>query len=158
MAMPHGHEWIWVPALAGWMAILLDDLRRRRGVGAILLDLGGRDWVFSALGCLFVSIAIARFFFDYRAPLLAYPTFLAMGIGMIALGSRRFQLREAGFWSKGRLIPWNQIEAYEVSETGSLSLKLPGKGLQFYCKVPPAVRAKAEDLLASKRHALQPKA
>jgi hypothetical protein len=123
-----------------------------------LLDLGGRNWAFWILGCLIASMAVARFFLDYRAPFLAYPTFLAMGIGMIALGSRRFQLREAGFWPAGRLIPWDKIEAYQISETGSLSLKLPGKSLKFYCKVPPALRAKARDVLASKCHALQPNA
>lgn len=90
MAIPHGSEWIWVPALAGWIGIPLADLWCRRGTGAALLDLCDRNWVFSVLGCLIACMPVAVFFFYPRAPLLAYPTFLAMGIGMIALGSHRF--------------------------------------------------------------------
>jgi len=81
-----------------------------------------------------------------------------MGTGIIAWGTRRCQLREAGIWCAGRLIPWDKIEGYEISAIGALSLKMPGKSLKYCCNVPPALRQQVEDLLASKCQALQPKA
>jgi hypothetical protein len=83
--------------------------------------------------------------------------FVGAGIGFIAWWTTRFQLCEAGFWRAGRLILWSDIEGYEITEIGALSLKVNGKSLKFYCDVPPAIRQQAEELLASKRKALQAK-
>jgi hypothetical protein len=157
MAIPFRLEWTRALAMAAWIALPLIGLWRRRGAGAVLFDLGGRDRPLLVVGCLIGSVAIARFSFD-RRELLAFFAILAMGIGMIALGSRRFQLREAGFWRAGKLIAYDEIEAYEISETGSLSLKTPGETLKSYCKVPPALRSKTKELLASKCPSLQSKA
>jgi hypothetical protein len=75
---------------------------------------------------------------------------LAMGIGLIDIGARRVQLREAGLWNAGRLIPWDKIEGYEITTAGSLSLKTPAGDVKCDCDVPPALRQQAEELLGSK--------
>ncbi|MGB7759835.1 MAG: hypothetical protein WBL61_08405 [Bryobacteraceae bacterium] len=72
--------------------------------------------------------------------------------------TRRFQLREAGFWRAGRLIPWDKIEGCEISARPALHLKMLGDRMKYCCDVPPALRSKAEETLASKCQALQPRA
>jgi uncharacterized membrane protein YobD (UPF0266 family) len=158
MATANGTDW-WVPI---WIGVLLSvpvrNLWRRRGAGAVLLDIGLSKDRYNLLLC--VVLAAGGLFWIFRegwSVLRASMTLLGIGIGFIAWSTDRFQLRQAGFWNSGRLIPWDRIEAYEISEAGSLSVKTPGKDLKFCCDIPPALRSKTEQLLASKCPSLQPK-
>ena len=159
MAMPHGVDWRWIALAALWLAGPGARSWRWKGAGALMLDLGysgGRlfDLAFGAV--------VATGFTGVFPPRGMWPfTLLALlgaGVGFIVSGTRRFQLREAGFWNAGRLIPWDRIDAYEISETGSLNLKTPGETLKSYCNIPPALHSKTKELLATKCPSLQPKA
>jgi uncharacterized membrane protein YobD (UPF0266 family) len=158
IAVPVAAHWRWLPLVAPWLLALLLGLWRRRGTGAVLIDMGGskdRGFLF-VFSTALVVLGIVGIFRTHRIVLDTSLVLAGVGVGLITWQTMRFQLREAGFWSGNRLIPWDKIEAFEVSEIGSLSLKLSGKSQKFYCDVPPALRQQAEDLLASKCHALKP--
>ena len=160
MGMPTTDDWLTGAVIAAYVSRPFIALCRRRNAGAVLLDLGGsKDRVFVFVFCTVPVVSgIVGMFRIHR--IMFDAAFILAGVGgwLIAWQTMRIQLREAGFWNSGRPIPWDRIEAFEVSEIGTLSLKLPGESLQFYCDVPPALRAKAEDVLASKCHAVQPNA
>jgi hypothetical protein len=50
----------------------------------------------------------------WLAPSKEWFAFLCTGAGLPISGTRRFQLREAGILRAGKLIPWDQIESYEL--------------------------------------------
>jgi len=152
--------WEW----AAYSVLLLGrpffDLWRVGRAGAISLDLGGSAgrWFYWLFAGLVAAEGIGSFFFGRGTVLHVPVVFFALGVGVVVWRTERFQLREAGIWCAGRLIPWDKIEGYEISAIGALSLKMPGKSLKYCCNVPPALRQQVEDLLASKCQALQPKA
>jgi len=146
--------------VAPWLLALLLGLWRRRGAGAVLVDMGGsknRGILFVFSTALVVG-GIVAFFRTHRLMFDASFVLVGVGVGIITWQTMRFQLREAGFWNGNRLVPWYSIAGYEISSIGYLSLKLPDTDLQFYCDVPPALRQQADEILASRCHALQPKA
>jgi len=158
IAVPHGVDWVLLGFCALWLTVPVGDVWRRKRAGALLLDLcGSEDW----LGFVIGGGLITTSFFTqvvFFAPGTQWWPLIAlsgMGFGFLASRNRRFQLREAGMLRPGRLIPWDRIEVYELSSIGSLSLKIPGRSWTFYCDVPPELRLKAENLLASRCRALQ---
>jgi hypothetical protein len=142
------------------LAAPLFHLWRRRRAGAVLLDQGGSwvRWVVWLLGGWVSAVGIVEIFAARDVWLFGLAVVLGGGASFGAWSAYRFQLCEAGFWYPGRLIPYDKIEAYEISETGSLSVKTPGKPLKSCCNIPPALRSKTNELLASKCPSLQPRA
>jgi hypothetical protein len=152
VAMARTLDWRWLLVVVPWALVPLIDLRRRRDAGAILLDIGGSGdrWHVLAYCGMVVAGGFAGMFSGYGAVFPAFFVFLGVGAGFITWRTRRFQLCETGFWSAGRLIPWERIESYAITAIGSLNLKISGKSPKFCCDVPQALRPRAEDLLASK--------
>jgi hypothetical protein len=149
-AMLHGIDW-WATICIGMLlSVPVRNLWRQRGVGPVLLDIGFSDDHYDLLICGLLAVtglvAIIRGGNPVFSALLGL---LGTGIGFIAWKTERVQLRGAGFWRGNGLIPWHQIEAYEITPTGSLSLEVQGNR-RFCCDVPAAVRQQAADLLASK--------
>ena len=160
MAMARGVDWWWVAFCAASFSSALLDLWCRRRAGPVLVDLGGSldRWFSLLVGGVIAAYGLTDIVYARGTTWSALFIVFGMGTGIIAWGTRRCQLREAGIWCAGRLIPWDKIEGYEISAIGALSLKMPGKSLKYCCNVPPALRQQVEDLLASKCQALQPKA
>lgn len=153
-------DWLAAAVIAAFALRLFVVLWRQRNAGAVLIDLGGSAdqlFVFVFSGVL-VAGGFLWIFRDHSIMLGALWVSVGMGVGLITLRTTRSQLCEAGFWRAGRLIPWDKIEAYKFSASPALHLKIQGERMKFYCDVPPALRVKAEDVLASKCHTLQPNA
>jgi hypothetical protein len=136
------------------------DLWRVGRAGAISLDLGGSAgrWFYWLFAGLVAAGGIGSFFFGRGTVLHVPVVFFALGVGVVVWRTERFQLREAGIWCAGRLIPWDKIEGYEISASPALHLKIQGKAMKYFCDVPPALRQQAEELLASKCPMHKPKA
>jgi hypothetical protein len=157
MAASRWDYWIWLGFAAFALRDVAGEVRRRKRAGAVLLDLrSNRVRWYGLVGA--VTIALSQLV-SRAAPRVLWFGLLLLTVGFWLLESvpKRVQLREAGILLHGSLIPWGRIETCEVASIGTLSLKMPGKGWTFCCDVPPELRQSAQELLASRCQALQPK-
>ncbi len=159
MARFYEADWTWVVLAVCWCLLSAVDLWRRRGAGAVLLDLAGSldRWSYLLLGGAIAAKGIIGIFNAHGTIWSAVLVVLGLSTGFIAWGTKRIQLREAGIWRGGSLIPWDKIEGYEISASPAIHVKTRGKSMRYCCDLPPALRSKVEDLLVSKCQALQPK-
>jgi hypothetical protein len=146
---PRGEDWFWLGISALVFPRLYAEARTRKRARDLLLDLRtSRARWYGLVSLLVVGLSLLVL----AVPRIRWVGFLLLGLGyfMLAAAPKRFQLRERGILCPGKLIPWDKIESYELSSIGTLSLKMPGKKWTFCGDVPPGLRQKAQDLLASK--------
>jgi len=147
MARFYETDWTWVVLAVCWFSLSAIDLWRRRGAGAVLLDLGGSldRWFYLLLGGAIAANGLVNIIYVHGTRWSSWSVVLVVlgvGIGAIAWGTKRIQLREAGIWRGGRLIRWDKIEGYEISASPALHVKTQGMSMRYCCNVPPPLRSK----------------
>ena len=143
-------NWFWVVFGTLGFVIAALDVRRRKLSGAVLLDLGGRrrpaDYLITTALLLAFVLTRIRFHAPIGLPLYG---FFGLVASSIVGATRRFQIREGGMVGRrGKLTRWEQIEGYELSPAGTLSLKIRSKGWAFFCDLPVVRHPEAEAGLA----------
>ena len=145
-----GEDWLWLVFGTLGFAVAGFDLRRRKLGGAVLLDLGGRirpaDYLVAIV--LLFAFLLTRIRFHATIGVAVYG-FLGLLASSVIGATRRFQIREGGMVGRGgKLTQWRQIEGYELSPAGTLSLKIRSKGWTFFCNLPVARHSAVEEVLA----------
>ena len=150
--------WLWLLWGLGVAAIVVPEVSRRRRAGAVLLDLGVPEERVGMgiagrrsrliIGVLMLSLGLSEAF---------SPKFRVQGFVFLAWGSfsliggipRHLQFREAGVLGR-KLFRWRDIQDYNVSPKGNLTLKLSGEWIGCVGNVRPPHRQEAVGLIATK--------
>lgn len=142
----------WGLYLLACIILLLNEFRRRRRGGAVMLDLGfperRSDGGFLTkrataivLGVCWIALGIADNFIPRQR--LSGLTYVLLGTFWLAASvRRRYQICVNGFLGR-KLYKWSEIQEYYLTPKGALCLKMSNRGWTgFICRIPPEPRAR----------------
>lgn len=145
-------DWFWLIFGLIGLALTAVDLWQRKKAGTVLLDLGRRGFHYSdIITMLMLTVFLytrVRFHAHFLLPLFGI---VGLASSSILAMSRHQWICEAGLLGQGiKLTRWSQIETYEISPIGALSLKLRKKGWTFFCDLAPDRYAEVESILRAR--------
>jgi hypothetical protein len=149
-------EWVCLVLAMCVASQLVFELSLRRRAGGPLLDLGPivtHPTMLFAIGGFYVLCGLEWLLFTSRHFLGL--VFVVLGVSQLVRSAQHFQICQAGVLGTGffgtRLFRWEDIASYELKGSGTLSLKLRGKGwVTCRPKVSRHYREEAEALLRSR--------
>jgi hypothetical protein len=140
-------EWLFLALGLICFAILAIHFWRFRAAGPILLDI--RSHNSSHLGFGIVALLAGLFFVFFTEFRFMGVYWLGYGALMVVAGLPRFQIREAGVFTR-KLFRWEDLEEFYLGRKGDLGLKLRGKGWTGVGEVPRESRQRLNEVLSAR--------